>query len=168
MTTTRGCGFYEYNKISNSKANGNVCALVSDKEAIGIYINSPSHHNVIEYCATLANTHNPLLPGTLPPLTYPKCTGIKINGSAYNFLNSNKSCYNTSYGFHDTAKMSSSCFINNMAFFNTISNYAITIPDNTDPSYPRPLPTIVLKQDNLSTYNPQIPPFVNIEMKNKV
>ncbi len=152
------------NKISECKASANACALITGKESVGFLLATYSHHNVIEKSMALAQTYNPATIDAPTISIYPKYYGIKIINSSYNQITENRCAYN-SYGFIDTAKFSTSCYIGNVSLLNKIANYAISVTNSENPNYPRPLPRIALSIDDLVNNQLNLPVLMNIEIK---
>lgn len=150
------------NQISNCFANRNLCSFVTGKKCIGFNINNLSHHNVIERCNAYACTHGPLYPGTTTPVTYPQGIGFQIDTGQFTQMDSNRSGYNDTYGFYDTAAISSSFWTNNTGILNTTANYNVTVPTSTGSE---PLPTIILYPNDLTAYVGSGPVLENIEVQ---
>jgi hypothetical protein len=152
------------NKIFQCKASANACAMITGKESVGFLLGTYSHHNVIEKSLALAQTYNPNTVDAPTITTYPKYYGIKITNSTCNQITENRCAYN-SYGFIDTAKFSSSCYIGNVGLLNKIANYTISVTNSENPNYPRPLPKIALTIDDLVNNQLHLPVLMNIEIK---
>lgn len=150
------------NQISNCVANRNLCSFVTGKTCIGFNINNLSNHNVIEKCSASFCTHGPLYPGTSTPVTYPQGIGFQIDTGLFNQMHNNRSGYNDTYGFYDTAASSSSFWTSNTGLLNDTANYSVTVPTSTGSE---PLPTIILYPNDLTPYSGSGPLLANIEVQ---
>jgi hypothetical protein len=142
------------NKISNCLANRNLCSFVNGKKSVGFNINNLSHHNAIENCSSFLCNH---VPGIGSATT--QGIGFQIDNAGLNQIHNNRSGYHETYGFSDTATISTSFWTSNSGLFNNITNYNVTVPTHTGSA---PLSTIIVTPNDLSAYLNAGPVLANI------
>ncbi len=145
------------NNILNCQANGNLCSFVTGKKSIGFNINNESRHNLIENCSSFLCSH---ISGSGSATT--EGIGFQVDAAEHNQIHNNKSAYNDTYGFYDSAEISSSLWTSNTGIFNTEDNYNIVIPTSSGSTS---LPTIVVTQDDITAYVAAGPVFANISVE---
>lgn len=146
------------NQITSCIANRNLCSLIAGKKAIGFSIKNLSHHNSIEDCTSFLSSH---IPG-IPSGTHPMGIGFEIDNGFFNQINRNRSGYHDTYGFSDTALISSSFWSQNVSMLNTTSNYNVAVPTNTGPIA---LPVTLLYAADLNAFTGSGPQLVNLSVE---
>ncbi len=143
------------NQILNCTSSGNLCAPVNGQKSIGFNIKNQSHNNVIENC-------NAFLNNQVPGSAITQGIGFQIDTGINNQIHKNKSGYNNTYGFYDTAAISTSLWTSNSGIFNGTSNYNIIVPTALSST---PLPRIIVTPDDLSAYLAAGPVLANISVE---
>jgi hypothetical protein len=149
------------NIVSDCQADSNMCSFTNEAKSVGFMIHTASHHNSIEKCSSSGNTHSPLFSGNTIPTIYPQGIGFLIDRANLNKIHENRSGYNDTYGFYDTAVVSTSLFTSNFAILNLVANFYVTI---SSISGSEQLPTIAVSQSNLNNDLASGPPLANIEV----
>lgn len=163
VTATSNVSSYA-NIINNCISNANLCAFINDKESIGFLLSNGTKHNTLQNCVTFYSSHGPSFANAPIPIDYPHGIGIKLENAPSNQIDKNKSGHHDNYGFYDNAIASSSFYTNNTAYFNPTANYSVSIPTGTGVE---PLPSILIYQDALETYDYRTPLFANLEIKSR-
>ena len=143
------------NQILNCTSSGNLCASVNGQKSIGFNIDNQSHHNVIENCNAFLNSQ-------VPGSGVTQGIGFQIDTGINNQIHKNKSGYNDTYGFYDTAVISTSFWTSNSGIFNGTSNYNIIVPTALGSTQ---LPRIVVTPDDLTAYLAAGPVLANISVE---
>lgn len=142
------------NRVTNCIANRNLCSFVSGKKSVGFTINNKSHHNILENCISFYCGH---VQAEGFAATFG--IGFLLDDASFNQLHQNKSGYHDTYGYYDTATISSSFWTSNYGFFNTTANYNVTVPTSSGSA---PLSTIVITPNDLNDYLGAGPILANI------
>lgn len=147
------------NSIENCDINRNTCSYTASRESIGIDLTAGSIHNIIENCSCAL--HGPIPSASPPPTPAIIGIGIRLDGSDFNQINSNRCGYNSTYGISDTNRASTSFFTRNFCALNLIANYNVMVPNPPGPTIP--LPTIILSSGDLNGYTGAGPILSNLE-----
>lgn len=151
------------NHLLHCKSDHNLCSFVTGKKSIGFNIENQSNHNIIENCSSIKNSHSPIYSGSQTPSISPQGIGFQFaETSNSNKVHNNQSGYHDAYGFYDKSSNSTSFYTNNIAMFNQTANYSVTIQNESNTE---PLSTIILYQDDLSSFNYTTPTLSNIEIQ---
>ncbi len=149
------------NTITNCTADRNLCSFSDNARSIGFHTTNLSHHNIITQNQSFNSGHTLQWPGIPNPTTLPTGTGFQWDSSDFNQVSYNKAGYHLTYGFYDSAPISSSFFTANNSIFNLI-NYHIIMP-NLNAS-PGPLEVIVLLSNDVSAFTGAGPQLSNLSM----
>ncbi|AXK60323.1 hypothetical protein [Candidatus Chromulinivorax destructor] len=147
------------NKVDSCNIVGNTCANVTGMQVIGINIIG-TVNNTIGNCTVATNFYGPSLN---PPATSAETYGIKLDGTFQNSIADNTVAYHGTCGIIDTATLSSSLFIRNVAIMNEI-NYSAQVQDGVTVGG-IPLPTTIVYPGNLTAYTGSGPLWQNIDVR---
>ncbi len=148
-------GYSSANEITFCKSNGNLCASVNGKKSIGFNICNLSHHNIIENCTSF-------LCGKVHGSGVTDGIGFQIDTGENNQIHNNRAGYNDTYGFYDTALISTSLWTTNTSIFNSVANYNVIVPTASGST---PLHAIVITPDDLSAYLAAGPVLANVSVE---
>jgi hypothetical protein len=149
------------NTITNCTANRNLCAFVEGVAAIGFHITNLSHHNTITHCISQLTGNTTSWAGTPPPLTLPDGVGFQLDSTDFNTISNNFSGYHLTYGYYDSAPISSSFFTANTGQLNA-ANYQVTVPNHL--GAPGPLATTQIYLNDVTAFTGSGSQLVNLDV----
>lgn len=147
------------NKIANCNVTGNTCANITGMQVIGINLVG-GLNDYIENCSVATNFYAPSLN---PPLTPAETYGIKLDTTTESVIFDNTVSFHGTCGIIDTARLSSSLFIRNIAIMNKL-NYSAQVSDGVTLGGV-PLPTTIVYPGNLTAYAGGGPVWQNIDVR---
>lgn len=149
------------NIINNCTANRNLCANVSGRSSTGFHVNNLSRHNKLRECTSFHSGYTDT-PGITPQTTSPESIGFKFDSSNLNIISSCISGYQNTYGFLDTAGLSTSLYLKNTAIY-CGTNYEVRVPNRTT-GQAEPLAVVRLYCNDTLESTGGGPDLVNYEM----